>query len=64
LGLGLAIVTKAVKALDGELHVRDIPGKGCVFTIELPKQPPPPIPIQARDRKSSPHEAAKKTRSG
>jgi signal transduction histidine kinase len=50
-GLGLNIVQKAVKAMAGELRVRDLPGKGCVFTIDLPKQPPPPTAIHARDRK-------------
>ncbi|HEY5239842.1 MAG TPA: ATP-binding protein, partial [Polyangiaceae bacterium] len=39
LGLGLSICMKAVKSMAGELHVRDLPGKGCVFTIDLPKQP-------------------------
>jgi signal transduction histidine kinase len=37
LGLGLAICWKAVKAMAGELRIRDIPGKGCVFTIDLPR---------------------------
>ena len=23
---------KAVKAMAGELHIRDLPGKGCIFT--------------------------------
>jgi signal transduction histidine kinase len=32
---------KAVKSMAGELHVRDVPGKGCVFTIDLPKLPAP-----------------------
>lgn len=36
LGLGLTIARSAVKANLGELHVRDIPGYGCVFTIDLP----------------------------
>lgn len=40
LGLGLSICLKTVKRIDGELRVRDIPGKGCVFTIDLPKQLP------------------------
>jgi len=21
----------------GELHIRDLPGKGCIFTIDLPR---------------------------
>jgi len=37
LGLGLAICAKAVKAMAGELRVVDLPGKGCVFTVDLPK---------------------------
>jgi len=36
LGLGLSICVKAVKAISGELQIRDLPGKGCVFTIDLP----------------------------
>jgi hypothetical protein len=37
LGLGLAISRRGVEANGGELHVRDLPGKGCVFTIGLPR---------------------------
>jgi signal transduction histidine kinase len=37
LGLGLAITRRGVEANGGEIHVRDLPGKGCVFTIELPR---------------------------
>lgn len=36
-GLGLAIVRKAALANGGEIRVRDLPGKGCVFTLELPR---------------------------
>ncbi len=36
-GLGLAICLKVAKAHHGEVHVRDIPGKGCVFTLDLPR---------------------------
>lgn len=36
LGLGLAIAREAVHAHDGEIRVRNLPGKGCVFTIEVP----------------------------
>jgi signal transduction histidine kinase len=39
-GLGLAICVKAVEAMAGELHIRDLPGKGCVFTVDLPRQQP------------------------
>ena len=36
LGLGLSIARKAVRAHGGEIRVRNIPGKGCVFSVELP----------------------------
>ena len=36
LGLGLSIARRAVEASGGALSVRDMPGHGCVFTIELP----------------------------
>jgi len=37
LGLGLSIARSSVEANKGTLTVRDIPGKGCVFTIDLPR---------------------------
>ena len=52
LGLGLSICLKAMKVLAGELHIVDLPGKGCIFTIDLPKQPPPPTSIHAHQRKT------------
>ncbi len=58
LGLGLSICVKAVKAIAGELRVHDLPGKGCVFTIDLPKQLPPPTPLRSRQRGPSSGEAA------
>jgi signal transduction histidine kinase/CheY-like chemotaxis protein len=36
LGLGLMISRQGVEANGGSIHVRDVPGRGCVFTIELP----------------------------
>jgi len=36
LGLGLSISRRAVEANGGTLQVRDVPGTGCVFTIDLP----------------------------
>ncbi|MEO7736298.1 MAG: HAMP domain-containing sensor histidine kinase [Kofleriaceae bacterium] len=36
LGLGLSISRRAVEANGGKLGVRDVPGTGCVFTIDLP----------------------------
>jgi signal transduction histidine kinase len=35
-GLGLAIARQAVQAQGGSINVRDLPGTGCVFSIELP----------------------------
>jgi signal transduction histidine kinase len=37
LGLGLSISRRSVEANHGVLGVRDIPGSGCVFTIDLPR---------------------------
>jgi hypothetical protein len=37
LGLGLSISRRSVKAIGGELRVRDVPGVGCVFTVDLPR---------------------------
>jgi hypothetical protein len=61
LGLGLSICRKAVKAIAGDLHIRDLPGKGCVFTIDLPRQPPPPTPITSHEREGGTPEAVGKT---
>ena len=36
MGLGLSIARKSVEAEDGTLRVRDVPGTGCIFTIDLP----------------------------
>ena len=36
-GLGLSICRKAANANGGVLRVRDLPGKGCVFTLDLPR---------------------------
>lgn len=35
-GLGLAIAKQAVDAHDGSLRVHDLPGRGCVFVLDLP----------------------------
>ena len=39
LGLGLFISRKGVQASGGVLRARDVPGRGCVFTIDLPTMP-------------------------
>ncbi|MFI4910015.1 MAG: sensor histidine kinase [Steroidobacterales bacterium] len=37
LGLGLAICRRGVEANNGIVRVRDVPGSGCIFTIDLPR---------------------------
>ncbi|MGO8999848.1 MAG: sensor histidine kinase [Polyangiaceae bacterium] len=39
LGLGLYISRRGVESSGGKLSVRDVPGSGCVFTIDLPVMP-------------------------
>ncbi len=36
MGLGLAISRQAIESDGGKISLRDIPGKGCVFTVEIP----------------------------
>ena len=37
LGLGLAFSRWGAHANSGQLHARNLPGKGCVFTVDLPR---------------------------
>jgi signal transduction histidine kinase len=39
LGLGLAFCRWAVEASNGRIHARSLPGRGCVFTIDMPRLP-------------------------
>jgi signal transduction histidine kinase len=39
-GLGLAIAKQAADAHEGVIRVVDLPGKGCIFVLELPVSPP------------------------
>jgi signal transduction histidine kinase len=39
-GFGLAIGRRCVEAMGGRVRVRDLPGKGCVFSVALPRQTP------------------------
>jgi signal transduction histidine kinase len=43
-GLGLTITRDAVKALGGEITVRDVPRKGCVFSVRVPRAGAPTTP--------------------
>ena len=48
LGLGLSIARNAVRANGGDISIRNLPGKGCVFVIELPLvTEPAPVPERA-----------------
>jgi hypothetical protein len=40
LGLGLSLSRRGVEANGGKLHVQNLPGVGCVFTIDLPRAAP------------------------
>jgi len=37
LGLGLAFSRWGVEANNGRLYARNLPGKGCIFTVDLPR---------------------------
>ena len=37
LGLGLSFCRRSVEAIGGVLSVRNRPGVGCVFTVDLPR---------------------------
>ena len=45
LGLGLAISRRGVEASGGALQVRNRPGTGCVFTVDLPRAA---LPVEPR----------------
>jgi C4-dicarboxylate-specific signal transduction histidine kinase len=49
MGLGLSICQRSVEANHGVLSVRDVPGSGCIFTIDLPRHvlQAPPLRLQA-----------------
>jgi len=43
LGLGLAFSRWGAEANDGRLYARNLPGEGCVFTVDLPRLPVPTL---------------------
>ena len=60
LGLGLAISRRGIEANGGKLQVRNFPGTGCVFTIDLPRADPPSL-VVGRGH-SGPEEALRRPR--
>jgi signal transduction histidine kinase len=36
LGLGLSMAREAMRAHDGDIHIRNLAGHGCIFSIDLP----------------------------
>lgn len=43
LGLGLSIARRSVEVNQGTLSVRNVPGSGCAFTIDLPRHSMPKV---------------------
>ncbi|HWZ87208.1 MAG TPA: ATP-binding protein, partial [Polyangiaceae bacterium] len=56
LGLGLSIALNAARANSGDIHVQDIPGKGCIFTIDLPRRSMPPAGAKSTPSESKSHD--------
>lgn len=54
LGLGLAIARKAVAVNGGEIHHRNLAGKGCIFTIDLPRAVAPGVSAKRRSPTAEP----------
>jgi len=44
-GLGLAFSRWAAEANDGRISARNLPGEGCVFTLDLPRLPVPALEV-------------------
>ncbi|MEP6885261.1 MAG: HAMP domain-containing sensor histidine kinase [Gammaproteobacteria bacterium] len=49
LGLGLSIARGIIEAHNGILSVRDVPGIGCVFTIDLPRLAMPLLAVASHE---------------
>lgn len=43
MGLGLAISRQAIERNNGTIHIKNLPGKGCIFTIDLPQPDAPAL---------------------
>lgn len=58
-GLGLTICRRAAEANGGKLSVHDAPGKGCTFTLDLPRKLPPPLSLLDGGKRSAGSSGAK-----
>jgi hypothetical protein len=47
LGFGLSICRRDVEANGGTLRVRNMPGSGCIFTIDLPRPASAKVGLEA-----------------
>jgi len=45
LGLGLAFSRWGAEANEGRIYARNLPGRGCVFTVDLPRHPVPTVVV-------------------
>ncbi|WP_421694675.1 NahK/ErcS family hybrid sensor histidine kinase/response regulator [Aestuariivirga sp.] len=54
LGLGLSIVERMAKVLEVPVHVRSAPGRGSVFSVEVPIAEGFRVPVATRARKVQP----------
>ena len=45
LGLGLAFSRWGAEANDGQIYARNLPERGCVFTVDLPRLPIPDVTV-------------------
>jgi signal transduction histidine kinase len=45
MGLGLAFSRWGAEANDGRIYARNLAGRGCVFTVDLPRQPLPAVVV-------------------
>ena len=54
LGLGLAFCRWGVEANNGRIYARNVPDKGCAFTVELPRILVPAVAMVPRMRQTSP----------
>lgn len=54
-GLGLSIARRAILLNGGHVWARDLPGRGCVFTVELPRASDEPEPVPLRATADEPH---------